>query len=329
MSAMEYTHTPVLLAECLEALAIRPDGVYVDGTLGRAGHSREIARRLTTGRLICIDRDQAAIDAAAQRLEPWMDHVTLLHGNFADLAELLRGIGVDRVQGMLFDLGVSSPQLDDASRGFSYMQDAPLDMRMDATAPLSAREVVNTWSQEELRRILYEYGEERYAPAIARAICRTREARPIETTLELVEVIKGALPPAALREKQHPAKRSFQAIRIAVNGELDALPPMLQAAVDELAPGGRLAVITFHSLEDRIVKQTLANLARGCTCPPEFPVCVCGKKPQVKILTRKPVTAGQAELAENPRARSAKLRVAEKCSLPDKPPFGEEISQEQ
>ena len=308
---MEYTHRPVLLDECMEALAVRPDGNYVDGTLGRAGHSREIARRLTTGRLYCVDRDMAAIDAARERLAPWMDRVTLLHGNFADLADLLGDAG--ELHGMLFDLGVSSPQLDDAARGFSYKQDAPLDMRMDASAPLTARTVVNTWSREELRRIFFEYGEERYAPAIARAICRARETAPVETTLQLVELIKGAMPPAALREKQHPAKRSFQAIRIAVNGELEALPPMLAAAVDKLAPGGRLAVITFHSLEDRIVKRTMQDLARGCTCPGSFPVCVCGKRPRLRILTRKPVTAGEAELGENPRARSAKLRIAEKC----------------
>lgn len=310
---MEYTHKPVLLDACIQALNIRPDGIYVDGTLGRAGHSMEIARRLTTGRLICIDRDQAAIDAARVRLAPWLDRVTLVRSNFSELGEILSGAGVSGADGMLFDLGVSSPQLDDASRGFSYMQDAPLDMRMDTSAPLSAYEVVNTWSQEELRRILYEYGEERYAPAIARAIVRARETAPVNTTLELVEIIRGAMPPAALREKQHPAKRSFQAIRIAVNGELDALPPMLEAAVDGLNPGGRLAVITFHSLEDRIVKRTLADLAKGCTCPPEFPVCVCGRKPRVRLVNRKPVTADGAELADNPRARSAKLRVAEKC----------------
>ena len=310
---MEYTHKPVLLDACIQALNIRPDGVYVDGTLGRAGHSMEIARRLTTGRLICIDRDQAAIDAARVRLAPWLDRVTLVRNNFSELGEILSGAGVSGADGMLFDLGVSSPQLDDASRGFSYMQDAPLDMRMDTSAPLSAYEVVNTWSQEELRRILYEYGEERYAPAIAKAIVRARETAPVNTTLELVEIIRGAMPPAALREKQHPAKRSFQAIRIAVNGELDALPPMLEAAVDGLNPGGRLAVITFHSLEDRIVKRTLADLAKGCICPPEFPVCVCGRKPRVRLVNRKPVTADGAELADNPRARSAKLRVAEKC----------------
>ncbi len=239
--------------------------------------------------------------------------VTLIHGNFADLGELLAVLDLPGVDGMLFDLGVSSPQLDDPARGFSYMHDAPLDMRMDATAPLTAREVVNLWSYEELRRILYDYGEERYAPAIAKNIVRSREVAPIENTLQLVDVIKAAMPPAALREKQHPAKRSFQAIRIAVNGELDALPPMLEAAAELLNPGGRLAVITFHSLEDRIVKKTMQALATGCTCPPSFPVCVCGKKPKVKLITRKPIVSGEAELEENPRARSAKLRVAEKC----------------
>ena len=310
---MEYTHKPVLLDECIEGLNIRPDGVYVDGTLGRAGHSREIAKRLTTGRLICIDRDMAAIEAAQTRLADWMDKVTLIHSNFSEVGQVLEDAGISGVDGMLFDLGVSSPQLDDASRGFSYMQDAPLDMRMDLTAPLSAYEVVNTWSGDELRRILYEYGEERYAPAIARAIVRTRENAPIQTTLELVDVIKSAMPPAALREKQHPAKRSFQAIRISVNGELDALPPMLKAASDTLNPGGRLAVITFHSLEDRIIKRAMRDLARGCTCPPEFPVCICGNRPKMKVLTRKPIVSGEAELKENPRARSAKLRVAEKC----------------
>jgi len=308
---MEYNeHNPVLLDACIQALQVRSGGVYVDGTLGRAGHSREIARKLTTGRLICIDRDDAAIEAAKERLAPWMDRVTLVHSNFSQLGEVL-GDRED-VDGMLFDLGVSSPQLDDPARGFSYQKDAPLDMRMDRSGPLMAREVVNAWSLEELRRILYEYGEERYAPAIARAIVKTRETRPIETTLELVDVIKSAMPPAALREKQHPAKRSFQAIRIAVNGELEALPPMLEAAVDKLRPGGRLAVITFHSLEDRIVKRTLRELARGCTCPPEFPVCVCGKKPRVRL--EKPVTPSAAEVEANPRARSARLRVAEKLA---------------
>ena len=312
----DYGHKPVLLEECLAALAIRPEGTYVDGTLGRAGHSLEILRCLTAGgRLIGIDRDMTAIEAARERLAAFGDRVTLVHGNFCDLSGILASLGVDKVDGMLFDLGVSSPQLDEARRGFSYMHDAPLDMRMDVSAALDARQVVNTWSGEELRRILWEYGEERYAPQIARAIVRRREERPIETTGELVEIIRSAMPAAALREKQHPAKRSFQAIRIAVNGELEALSPMLQAAAEGLRPGGRLAVITFHSLEDRIVKQTLRELATGCVCPPEFPVCVCGRKPKLTLVTRKPIVSGPAELEENPRARSAKLRVAERTAF--------------
>ena len=312
MSEQVFSHRPVLLDECIEALNIRPGGVYLDGTLGRAGHSREIARRLTTGRLICVDRDQAALDAAEERLAPWRDRVTLVHNNFSELDAILDGLGLAGADGMLFDLGVSSPQLDDPSRGFSYQHDAPLDMRMDRTDTLTARAVVNQWPQEELRRILWQYGEERYAPAIAGAIARARDQKPIETTGELVDVIKSALPAAALREKQHPAKRSFQAIRIAVNDELGAVDRMVRAAVPRLIPGGRLAVISFHSLEDRIVKNALAEFARGCTCPPDFPVCVCGKKPQVRLVNRKPIVSGPAELEENPRARSAKLRVAEK-----------------
>ena len=310
---MEFTHKPVLLAECIEALHIRPEGIYVDGTLGRAGHSREIAQRLTTGRLICLDRDETAIEAARIRLADYKDRVTLVHSNFSRIADVLREMDIDGVDGMLFDLGVSSPQLDEADRGFSYMHDAPLDMRMDRTAALTARDVVNDWSYEDLRRILFEYGEERYAPAIAKRICQHREQKPIETTLELADIIRSAMPASALREKQHPAKRSFQAIRIAVNDELGELPPMLDAAEKNLKPGGRLAVITFHSLEDRIVKKKLQELAQGCICPPEFPVCVCGRKPKVKLITRKPIVSGEEELAENPRARSAKLRVAEKC----------------
>ena len=309
---MELTHKPVLLAECLEGLNIRPDGVYVDGTLGRAGHSLEIAKRLETGRLICLDRDQAALDAAAVRLRDYKDRVTLVHANFENLTEVLSELGVSRAAGMLFDLGVSSPQLDDASRGFSYMADAPLDMRMDRSDSLTAWDIVNTWDAAALRKILYEYGEERYAPKIAAAIERRRSERPIETTLELADLIRSAMPPAALREKQHPAKRSFQAIRIAVNDELGAVSRMMEAAIPLLAPGGRLAVITFHSLEDRIVKSAMQQAAKGCTCPPEFPVCVCGKKPQIRIVTRKPIVSGPAELEENPRARSAKLRIAEK-----------------
>lgn len=307
-----YGHKPVLLDECLEALAIKPDGIYLDGTLGRAGHSLEIVKRLTTGRLIGVDRDETAIAAAQERLADYTERVTLVHSNFDRIGEILDELEIDGVDGMLFDLGVSSPQLDDAERGFSYMHDAPLDMRMDRTAALSAREVVNEWPYEELRRILFEYGEERYAPVIAKHIVQRREETPIETTLQLTEIIKGAMPPAALREKQHPAKRSFQAIRIAVNGELDALPPMLEAAADKLNVGGRLAVISFHSLEDRIIKKTMQTLATGCTCPPNFPVCVCGKKPKMKLVSRKPIVSGRAELTYNPRARSAKLRVAEK-----------------
>ena len=309
---MELIHKPVLLRECLEGLKIRPDGTYVDGTLGRAGHSREIAARLTTGRLICIDRDQAALDAAEDRLAGYLDKVTLIHGNFGDLAGLLDERGIAGVDGMLFDLGVSSPQLDDPERGFSYMHDAPLDMRMDRSEALTAHTVVNEWSQEELRRILWQYGEERYAPQIAAAIVRRRAEAPIATTLELVDVIRSAMPAQALREKQHPAKRSFQAIRIAVNDELAAVDRMLHAAVPRLAPGGRLCVISFHSLEDRIVKNALAELAKGCTCPPDFPVCVCGKTPQVRLTPRKPILPTAEEIEENPRARSAKLRVAEK-----------------
>ena len=311
----DYGHQPVLLEECLQALAIKPEGTYLDGTLGRAGHTLEILRRLRGGRVVGIDRDLAAIEAARERLAAYSGRVTLLHGNFRDLGDILREAGVSGLDGMLFDLGVSSPQLDEPRRGFSYMHDAPLDMRMDETETLDACQVVNTWSGEELRRILYEYGEERYAPRIAQAVVRRRQEKPIRTTGELAEVIRSAMPAAALREKQHPAKRSFQAIRIAVNGELEALPPMLEAAVDNLAPGGRLAVITFHSLEDRIVKQAMRALATGCTCPPEFPVCVCGKQPKLRLVTRKPVVSSREELERNPRARSAKLRVAERTEF--------------
>ena len=308
----DYGHVPVLLHECLDALALRPDGVYVDGTLGRAGHSLEIAKRLTTGRLIGIDRDETAITAAEERLADYMDRVTLVHSNFDRVGEILDELGLDGADGMLFDLGVSSPQLDEAERGFSYMQDAPLDMRMDRGAPLTARDVINGWSYEELRRILYEYGEERYAPVIARHICRAREQAPIERTGELVDIIKSAMPPQALREKQHPAKRSFQALRIAVNGELDALSEGLDVIFNLLRPGGRFCIITFHSLEDRLVKQRFRQWATACTCPPELPVCVCGGKAKARLITRKPIEASAQEAEENRRSRSAKLRVIEK-----------------
>ena len=307
-----FTHRPVLLNECIQALNIRPEGVYVDGTLGRAGHSREIARRLTTGRLICVDRDQAALEAAEERLAQWRDRVTLVHSNFDQIDRILNELSLSGADGMLFDLGVSSPQLDDSTRGFSYMADAPLDMRMDQSGGMTAAEVVNQWPQEELRRILYQYGEERYAPQIAAAIVRRRQDRPIQTTMELAQIVREAMPARALKEKQHPAKRSFQAIRIAVNDELASVDRMLQAAVPRLNPGGRLAVITFHSLEDRIVKTGLAEFARGCTCPPDFPVCVCGKKPQIRLVSRKPILPSEEEVRDNPRARSAKLRAAEK-----------------
>ena len=310
---MEFAHRSVLLNECIDALAIKPDGIYLDGTLGGAGHSLQICRNLTTGRLIGVDRDLVALEAAKKRLYRHAKKVTLVHDNFENVGAILTALGLDRIDGMLFDLGVSSPQLDDAERGFSYMADAPLDMRMDREQSLTAYEIVNNWPREELKSILYEYGEERYAPAIAKKICAYRAEKPIETTLELADLIRSAMPAAALREKQHPAKRSFQAIRIAVNDELGELPPMLRAAEKNLKPGGRLAVITFHSLEDRIVKRELQALATGCTCPPEFPVCVCGKKPKMKLITRKPIVSGEEELNENPRARSAKLRVAEKC----------------
>ena len=308
----EFHHVSVLLWECIEGLNIKPDGIYVDGTLGGAGHSSEIVKRLDSGRHIGIDRDNVALKAAGERLAPYADKVTLVHSNFCEIRQVLDDLGIEGVDGILLDLGVSSPQLDDGARGFSYMADAPLDMRMNNEDPLTAHTVVNTWPYEELKRILYDYGEERYAPQIASAICRKREAKPIETTLELVDVIRSAMPPAALREKQHPAKRSFQAIRIAVNDELGSVEKVMRDAIPKLNKGGRLAVITFHSLEDRIVKNAMVAASKGCTCPPSFPVCVCGKKPRVKLITRKPIVSSDEELEVNPRARSAKLRICEK-----------------
>ena len=309
---MEYTHYSVLLNECVEALNVRPGGIYVDGTLGLGGHSEAIARRLDGGRLIAVDRDSFAIRSAGERLKPYADRITFVQGNFRDLPMILSDLGIDRVDGMLFDLGVSSPQLDNAERGFTYMTDAPLDMRMDTSEALTAWFVVNRWPEEKLKRILYEYGEERYAPRIAAAIVKRRADAPIDTTLELVDVIKSAMPAAAKREKQHPAKRSFQAIRIAVNDELGAIDELMEHAAELLNPGGRLAVISFQSLESRIVKNAIAAREKGCTCPPEFPVCVCGFKQTLRSVTRKPIYPSAQELEENPRSRSAVLRVAER-----------------
>jgi len=296
----------------MEGLDIKPDGIYVDGTAGGGGHSYEIASRLTTGRLIAIDRDDEAIAAARVRLAPLGERALVVKSNYSDVRKVLSSLGVNRIDGMLLDLGVSSYQLDTAERGFSYNADAPLDMRMDTSSPFSAYNVVNEYSSEELKRVIYNYGEERFAPKIAAAIVKYREKKPVETTGELVSIIKGAMPAAAREGGHHPAKRTFQAIRIEVNGELAIIEPTIKDAVDLLKPGGRMAIITFHSLEDRIVKQTYADLASGCTCPKDFPVCVCGKKPTVKVVSKKPILPSSEELEVNPRSRSAKLRVAEK-----------------
>ena len=308
----EPRHISVLLDECIENLNIKPDGIYLDGTLGLGGHSYQIASRLDAGRLICIDRDETAIERSSRRLAPFADRITYVHGNFRDAAEILDRLGIDSVDGMLFDLGVSSPQLDEIQRGFSYMGDAPLDMRMDGSAGLTAYEVVNTWPEERLNRILWDYGEERYARRITAAILAHRAEKPITTTLELVDIIKGAMPAAALREKQHPAKRTFQAIRIAVNDELGAISTMMETAPDKLKKGGRLCVISFHSLEDRIVKSGINARENGCTCPREAPICTCGFVQTLKSVTRKPILPSEEEIEKNPRSRSAKLRVAER-----------------
>ena len=308
----EPRHVSVLLGECIENLNIRPDGVYVDGTLGLGGHSLEIAKRLECGRLVCIDRDETAIERAGKRLAPYRDKISFVHGNFSDTAEILRSLGITGADGMLFDLGVSSPQLDETQRGFSYQHDAPLDMRMDASSALTAYEIVNGWDENRLDRILWDYGEERYARRITAAILARRAQKPIETTLELVDIIRASMPAAALREKQHPAKRSFQAIRIAVNDELGEIERMMDTAPELLVPGGRLCVISFHSLEDRIVKNGIARREKGCTCPREAPVCTCGFVQTLRSVTRKPIVPSEEETRDNPRARSAKLRVAER-----------------
>ena len=305
-------HESVLLQECVRYLDIDPAGTYVDGTLGMGGHAEAVLEKLTDGRLIGIDRDDRALAFAGERLARFGDRATLVKGNFGDLDRILDGLGVGQVNGMLFDLGVSSPQLDDKDRGFSYMQDAPLDMRMDETAPLTARDVLNTYSEAELRSIFWRYGEERYAGRIAAAVTAAREQGPIETTGQFVDIIRATMPAAALREKQHPAKRCFQAVRIAVNDELGQLERMLDQAPDRLVTGGRLCVISFHSLEDRLVKEAIRKRENGCTCPPDFPVCTCGFVKTLRSVTRKPVIPDGEELARNPRARSARLRIAEK-----------------
>ncbi|MBQ9966785.1 MAG: 16S rRNA (cytosine(1402)-N(4))-methyltransferase RsmH [Clostridia bacterium] len=310
---MEFSHVSVLPDECMEGLNIKPDGIYADGTTGGGGHSYLIASQLSDkGRLICIDRDDDALEAAGKRLAPLGKNITFVKNNFSRIKEVLEDLGIEKIDGILFDLGVSSYQLDNGERGFSYMTDAPLDMRMDRQQQFSAYNVVNEYSRDDLKRIIKDYGEERYAGPIAAAICRRREEKPIETTLELTEIIKSAMPAAAKREKQHPAKRTFQALRIEVNSELSSVEEALGDSIDALAPGGRIAVISFHSLEDRIVKRKFAAMAQGCTCPKSFPVCVCGNKPKIKLVSRGVIIASDEELENNPRSRSAKLRVAEK-----------------
>ena len=309
---MEFKHVSVLLDECINALNIKEDGIYVDCTLGGAGHSSEIVKRLSSdGRLIGFDQDKDALKAAGERLKDYKN-VTYVHSNFYAIYDVLTDLGIDGVDGILMDLGVSSYQLDNGERGFSYMQDAPLDMRMNRENEFSAYEIVNTYSEEELYRIIKEYGEEKFAKRIASFIVKNREEKNIETTLELVEIIKAAIPAKARREGPHPAKRTFQAIRIEVNKELEIISKTILDGVKKLNKGGRMAIITFHSLEDRIVKNTFKELANPCTCPSEFPVCVCNGKPEVKLISRKPIEASKEELEFNPRSRSAKLRIIEK-----------------
>lgn len=309
---LKFSHRSVLLDECIENLNIDPNGIYIDGTAGGGGHSYEIAKRLTGGRLIAIDQDEAAIAAAGKRLSEFGDRVTIVRNNFSNISDVCRELDIKKINGVLLDLGVSSYQLDTAERGFSHNADAPLDMRMDRRNQLDAYTVVNLYPEDRIRKIIYDYGEDRFAPRIASAIVRRREIKPIETTGELVDVIKSAIPAAAREGGHHPAKRTFQAIRIEVNGELSVIQPAIESAADLLAPGGRIAIITFHSLEDRIVKQSYIKLAEGCTCPPRIPVCVCGNKPKVRIISKKPILPTDTEIEENPRSRSAKLRVAEK-----------------
>ena len=308
-----FSHVSVLLFECIEALNIRNGYTYVDCTAGGGGHSLEIAKRMgPDSRLICFDRDKDAIAAATKRLEGYLDRVTFVNDNFSSLDRVIKEFNITNLGGVLADLGCSSYQFDTPERGFSYMHDAELDMRMDTDSPLSAYEVVNGYSESELRKIIYDYGEERFAPKIAAAICKSRQEKPITTTHSLAEIIKGAIPAAARAEGPHPAKRTFQAIRIEVNGELDAIKPLIDSAASHLVPSGRIAIISFHSLEDRIVKQSYKALLGGCTCPKDFPVCICGKKPIIREVSKKPILPTNEELEINPRSRSAKLRVAEK-----------------
>lgn len=307
---MEYVHKSVLLKETIEHLNINPEGIYVDGTLGGGGHSEEILKRLTTGKLIAIDRDEEAILAAKERLKDYKN-VIYIKDNFKNIKEILRNLGIEKVDGILLDLGVSSYQLEEVERGFSYMKDAPLDMRMDKTSPFSAYDVVNRYSEKELERVIREYGEEKWASRIAKFIVEERKKGDIKTTSKLVEIIKKAIPASARRMGPHPAKRTFQAIRIEVNEELKDLDKALEDMVEVLRGKGRIAVITFHSLEDRIVKNTFKKLENPCTCPPGLP-CTCGKQPVIKIITKKPILPSKEEVEENPRSRSAKLRVAEK-----------------
>lgn len=311
---MEFHHISVLLNECIDNLNIRPDGIYVDGTMGGGGHSLEIAKRLTTGRLICIDQDPNAHEAAGKRLAEYKDRITFVRDNFGNIADILDSLGIEKIDGMLLDIGVSSHQLDEAERGFSYQQDAPLDMRMNPDRSFSAYDVVNGYDEDELDRVIFTYGEERWARRIAQFIVKERENKPIETTGELVDIIKKAVPKGARKDGPHPAKRTFQAIRIEVNGELEVLQRAIDDVAARLAVGGRLCIITFHSLEDRIVKEAFRKQENPCICPPQFPVCVCGKKPLGRVITRKPILPSKEELEENPRSRSAKLRVLEGVS---------------
>jgi 16S rRNA (cytosine1402-N4)-methyltransferase len=309
---MAFEHKSVLLEETIDNLNIRPDGIYVDGTLGGGGHSYEIARRLTTGRLIGIDQDEAAISAAGERLAEYKDKVTVVRSNYSEMKQVLCSLQIDRVDGIMLDLGVSSYQLDTPERGFSYKEDAPLDMRMDTRNLKTAKDIVNGYSEMELYRIIRDYGEDNFAKNIAKHIVRMRQDKPIETTFELVEAIKAAIPMKLRVTTGHPAKRTFQAIRIELNRELEVLKETLQDMIGMLAPGGRLCIITFHSLEDRIVKSCFKTNENPCTCPPNFPVCVCGKVPTGKVITRKPILPGEEELEHNKRSKSAKLRVFEK-----------------